>query len=52
MSRLVDKGDEGQQMKTCIVIAIGVVALFSGLKAALLWRDSTNVPCFRPVPNL
>jgi hypothetical protein len=31
-------------MKTCIVIVIGVVALFCGLKAALLWRDSTNVP--------
>lgn len=31
-------------MKTCIVIVIGVAALFCGLKAALLWRDSTNVP--------
>jgi hypothetical protein len=31
-------------MKTYIVIAIGVVALFCGLRAALLWRDSTNVP--------
>ena len=31
-------------MKTCVVIAIGLAALFCGLKAALLWRDSTNVP--------
>jgi hypothetical protein len=31
-------------MKASIVIAIGVAALFCGLKAALQWRDSTNVP--------
>jgi hypothetical protein len=31
-------------MKTCILIAIGVVVLFCGLKAARLWRASTNVP--------
>lgn len=31
-------------MKTYIVIAIGVTVLFCGLKAALLWRDSTKVP--------
>ena len=31
-------------MKTCILFAIGVMALFGGLKAALLWRESTNVP--------
>lgn len=30
-------------MKTFILIAIGVVTLLCGLKAALLWRDSTNV---------
>jgi hypothetical protein len=31
-------------VKTSIVIVFGVAALFCGLKAALLWRDSTNVP--------
>jgi hypothetical protein len=31
-------------MKAYIVIAIGAAVLFCGLKAALLWRDSTNVP--------
>jgi uncharacterized protein YycO len=44
-------------MKAYIVIAIGVAVLFWGLKAALLWRDSTNVPWlptgFEPVdPNM
>lgn len=31
-------------MKACIVIVIGIAALFCGLKAARLWRGSTNVP--------
>jgi hypothetical protein len=31
-------------MKAYILTAIGVAVLFFGLKAALLWRDSTNVP--------
>jgi hypothetical protein len=35
---------EGQQMKTFILISIGVAVLLCGLRAALLWRDSTNVP--------
>jgi hypothetical protein len=44
-------------MKTYIVIGIGFAVLFCGLKAALLWRDSTNVPWlptgFEPVdPDL
>lgn len=31
-------------MKNCIILAIGVAVLFCGLKAALLWRNSTIVP--------
>jgi len=31
-------------MNTYMALAIGVAALFCGLKAAWLWRDSTNVP--------
>lgn len=38
-------------MKTHIVIAIGVAVLFCGLKAALLWRDSTKVPWLPPGPE-
>lgn len=30
-------------MKIFILVAIGLMALFFGLKAALLWRESTNV---------
>jgi hypothetical protein len=38
-------------MKTFILIAIGVAVLLCGLKAAFLWRDSTNVPWLTTGPE-